>query len=43
MSGAYRVTTTVQVKEKLCIFDEVWAVADGTIVAYVYEDDKEII
>ena len=41
-SGAYRVSATVQVKEKLYIFDNVPAVADGTIIAHVYEGDKEI-
>lgn len=41
-TGAFRVTATAETLKKLFIFDDVPAVADGTIVAHVFEDDKEI-
>ena len=41
-SGAFRVSATVSVKEELHIFDDVPAIADGTIVAHVFEDEQEV-
>lgn len=41
-TGAFKVTATVETLKKLFIFDDVPAVADGTLVAHVFEDDKEI-
>ena len=39
-TGAFHVTATIQVNEKLFIYGDVPAVIDGTIVACVYEEGK---
>ena len=41
-TGAFRVTASVKTKQKLFIYDDVPAVADGTLIAHVYEKNKEI-
>lgn len=41
-TGAYKITATIAVKEKLYIYDDVKAIADGTIIAHLYQDNIEI-
>ena len=42
-TGAYKVTATVQAEKPLCIFGDVPAIADGTLLGHVLdENDKEI-
>lgn len=41
-TGAFRVTATVETQKNLFIYDDVSAVADGTLIAHVFEDDREI-
>lgn len=41
-SGAYRVSATVEPKKRLYIYGDVPAVADGTIIAHVFEEGREI-
>lgn len=41
-TGAYIVKAKVSAKENLCIYDDVSAVIDGTIIGTVYEDGTEI-
>lgn len=41
-TGAFKVTATVTAKHKLFIYGDVDAVADGTLIAHVYDGDKEI-
>ena len=41
-TGAFTVSATVSPKEKLFIYGDVPAVADGTIIAHVFENGKEI-
>lgn len=41
-TGAFRVTATVEVKKPLYLYDDVPALADGTIVAKVFEEGREI-
>ena len=41
-TGAFRVTATARVKNPVFIYDDVPATIDGTIIAHVYEDNREI-
>lgn len=42
-TGSLMVTATVEVKEKLFIYNDVPAVADGTLLAHIYDDeDNEV-
>ena len=41
-TGAFKVTATVRAKEKLLIYGDVPAIADGTIQAHVFDDTHEI-
>ena len=41
-TGAFRVTATVEAKQPLYLYGDVPAVADGTILAQVYEDGVKI-
>ncbi len=41
-TGAFKVTATIQAKEKLSIYGDVPAIADGTIIAHVISEEKEI-
>lgn len=41
-TGVFYITATVEAKEKLFIYEDVPAVADGTIIAHLWEGDKEV-
>lgn len=41
-TGAFKVTATVSAKEKLFIFDDVPAMADGSIMAHLYDGNQEV-
>lgn len=41
-TGVSYITATVEAKEKLFIYEDVPAVADGTIIAHLWEGDKEV-
>ena len=41
-TGAFRITATIKAKEKLMIYGDVNAVADGTLIAHVYDGTDEI-
>lgn len=41
-TGAFKVEATVKTIKKFIIFGDVPAIADGTIIAHVFEDGKEI-
>jgi len=41
-TGAFKITATVELKEKQFIFGDVPAIVDGTILAHLYDGPKEI-
>lgn len=41
-TGAFKITATVVAKEKLTIYDDVAACADGTIIAHVFDKNVEV-
>ena len=41
-TGAFKVLATVEPKQKLYVFEDVPAIVDGTILAHVFDGEKEI-